>query len=102
MSKIVTRKAPHNATRIVKPNLLADDIYNILTVEVAKLGIKSKGSGLDAADIKSLKELSQIFMGLDKADRDRAKSDAIMGELQNLSKEELVEIVKQEIGDSNE
>lgn len=102
MRKIVTRKAQGNATRIVKPNVLADDIYNILTVEVNKLGIKSRGPGLDAADIKALKELSQILMGLDKADRDRAKSDAIMGELQNLSKEELVEIVKSEIGESGE
>jgi len=102
MSKIVTRKAPHNATRIIKPNVLADEVYNILSVEINKLSVKSRGPGLEPVDIKALKELSSVLLGLDKAERERNKSDALLGELQNLSKEELVEIVKSELEQSDE
>lgn len=102
MSKVVTRKAPHNATRIVKPAPLADEVYDILSTEIRKLSTKSRGPGLDAVDIKTLKELSNVLLGLDKAERERNKADALMGELQNLSKEELVDIVKAELGDADE
>ena len=100
MSKIVVRKSQINVERVVRPAPLVDNIYEIFASEINKMSVKSRGAGLEPADIKSLTMIAKSICDIRKDERDQLKADSLTGALDSLSKEELLEMVQKELEES--